>query len=638
MGRNIQRGWVVSLCVWVSFLCFFFLPLRAKENGGEGEKTTPSIKERNSSSLEWLIRGKGGEEAFWEWVVWRATAEGMGKDEGTGEEAFLLPSLSEGGTGAPPLVRSMLLPHSSLHFYPAPPSSLHPPQSQNSQESLHVLIDFLPYLHSQSMFRFLTDSLPLPCLTRRGKTQEGQTQWFSSHFDQTWYRRLLERGNGLASEGRKKACKDVCAIPMTPSSLVPSASFELKEMVDEQRLKTDSSFLEKMAGRYVREVSEKVGSPRLTLQPTIFRPLIPLSGEGPVVCSRRQEEKEIRLPLLSYGEFLTPEIYYQPRRHGEGYYFRAQLRWKNKRSLLPDSLKNFIFIIDSFGVKQDRYLAFKRGVEKALTYLKEGDRFSLLLIGPTIDTFSLKPVTKECTEVVEAQKFLEEASYQKGTFHHPISILEEATQFFSHDRHNVVVLLSDGHPFSEMQKYQQEWLAFQTAHGDHFSLFTAAIGDDNHSEVLRLLAAFHGGELVHSPTNVAFPRKCARLIRYIHSMVARKIRVFPISHAGAGVEVYPCCRLFSNLYSDVPYTIYGVVETLEDFDLVIRGEGEDGSVDICCHILFDGAKGGGEWLASQVERQRAYTCYHGYFLERDPLLWNDADYVLRSRRLPPVFR
>jgi hypothetical protein len=190
------------------------------------------------------------------------------------------------------------------------------------------------------------------------------------------------------------------------------------------------------------------------------------------------------------------------------------------------------------------------------------------------------------------------------------------------------ILLTDGETLSkkgEQYALLSQWSAYNQG---RVALFPVSMAGDAHLATLELAAKSNKGKLVCSPTQRGFKRKLLKLMRSLHTPIAKNIACRAISKAKEQVlELYPKPFTAPHLYLDQPYVLIGSTNRLEDFVLFVQGRIQTGWLNIKKTISFSKARHGGKSLKAEWALQSAHNLYEQYL--RDP---NPA-YLVEAREL-----
>ena len=342
-------------------------------------------------------------------------------------------------------------------------------------------------------------------------------------------------------------------------------------------------------------------------------------------------------PSLHHTDHFETEIKYKKRQDGEGYLFEVTLH-PNKETYFSKSQQNFLFIIDkSSSIESKRYHSFKEGVKNCLRYLKEGDSFNIFLVDSAINSFKTQQIPWTPLVIKEAKSYLNSDTYRGfSSLKNPLALFKELTPYFSSDKKNTLIFMSDGNSLESINKSMEAFATLTKESQGEFSIFTASSSVNNNLPMLDLVSTFNGGEMMYSQTNASFPRKLALFVKHIENFIAGDIRVHTIDVNGGEpkVEFYPNHGSFPSLYSDRSYKIYGIAENLDDFNLILQGRSGENYISIRKDISFKGAQEGGKKLERNFAHQQAYVCYDYYLKKGDPFFLLEAERLLSPHAIP----
>lgn len=346
------------------------------------------------------------------------------------------------------------------------------------------------------------------------------------------------------------------------------------------------------------------------------------------------------LNTVTYDNEFQPEIHYSLKEDGKGYFFSIKMNPKTEFNFASPE-QNFIFVIDgSSSIQKHRFGVFKEGVGNAIQYMKTGDTFNILIADAELISLAKTPSEWNKENINKARHFLQNNNY-RGFFinYNAFSLLSQATKYFDPNRENIVILLTDGHSFKSFQEHRDNFLKLTAAAKNHFSIYTATAAQNNNLLMLDLLSTFNSGELMYSKTNAAFPRQLSRLVKHIEHFVAKDIHVEIISpKQNTGIECYPNQNSLPPFYSDKAYTIYGSIDELKDFDLILQGRCGDGWINIKQHITFKHAEKASQSIKRSFALQQAYVCYSYFLQNSNPFFLNEAERILGPHDIPTAVR
>lgn len=342
-------------------------------------------------------------------------------------------------------------------------------------------------------------------------------------------------------------------------------------------------------------------------------------------------------PSFHHTDHFETEVKYKKRQDGEGYLFEVTLH-PNKETYFSKSPQNFLFIIDkSSSIESKRYHSFKEGVKNCLRYLKEGDSFNIVLVDSEINTFKTQQIPWTPLVIKEAKSYLNSDIYRGfSSLKNPLALFKELTPYFSSDKKNTLIFMSDGNSLESINKSMEAFATLTKESQGEFSIFTASSSVNNNLPMLDLVSTFNGGEMMYSQTNASFPRKLALFVKHIENFIAGDIRVHSIDVDGGEpkVEFYPNHGSFPSLYSDRSYKIYGIAENLDDFNVILQGRSGENYISIRKAISFKGAQEGGKKLERNFAHQQAYVCYDYFLKKGDPFFLLEAERLLFPHAIP----
>lgn len=346
------------------------------------------------------------------------------------------------------------------------------------------------------------------------------------------------------------------------------------------------------------------------------------------------------LNTVTYHNEFETSVHYTKREDGKGYQFAIKMQPREDFHFSSPH-QNFIFVIDgSSSIQKHRYATFKEGVARAIGYLQEGDTFNIIVADAKVTPLSKKSLSYNRKSVREAQHFLEENKY-RGFFinYNAFDLLADVSDYFDPNRENIVVLLTDGHSFKTIQEHKEDFQELASASKGRFSIYTATASQGNNLSMLDLVSTFNSGELMYSKTNAAFSRQLARLVKHVEHVVAKDIRIEPtMAQRDSGIAFYPSHESLPALYSDKPYTIYGTIDELKDFDLILQGKCGDEWINIKQHITFKHATKATESIKRGFAMQQAYVCYSYFLQDENPFFLHEAERILSPHHLPTAVR
>ncbi|MBM3191048.1 MAG: hypothetical protein FJZ63_00140 [Chlamydiae bacterium] len=339
--------------------------------------------------------------------------------------------------------------------------------------------------------------------------------------------------------------------------------------------------------------------------------------------------QELHTSTLSEDFEVAVEIIPSPK---ESSYLFAITLTPPKEHVLPHAPQNIIFLLDrSSGIEKNRFQVFKQAISKALMYLHDGDTFNILSFDMELSKMSHDSVFVTASSKLAAKRFLEN---QRRGFKYVLPNLYEIL-LTTHEMSKAstlpttVVLLTNGNNLDKFNVYNDRLSYLVSNNKSNFSLFTACASQNNNSLMLEILSTLNKGEILHSQTHAAFPRKLASFVKHAGSLIAQDVHVTAIQPQGnASIELSVDSNLFPNLYSDRPYTILGKIDSLQDFDLVLQGRFCQNWLNITKKISFKNAQTGNYSIYKRYSLETAYNQYREFLKEGNTAYLDSATKVL----------
>ncbi len=301
--------------------------------------------------------------------------------------------------------------------------------------------------------------------------------------------------------------------------------------------------------------------------------------------SRYTFESLAELPSLEFLQTYSLSDEYKVDAHilakmdRKGYAFSLQISPYDK-GITPSIPNHVYFILDkSTTIENHRFEAFKNGLIQSINHLGNDTSFNIITFDQNYERISLNDLAPTKSSIQYVKKCLEKVS-QKSTssFSALISALEDIQkQAATLDEPHTVILLTNGHFLKNFRINRESLYKIFHTPSDNFSIFTAAISDNNNSFMLESLAKLGRGEFLYSQTHSAFPRKLSLLMKRLQKPIATDLSIYSVDpdqkiHFAQNPHSSPL------LFANKPYTIYGTTEKLENIQVIIQ------------------AKSGGKWI------------------------------------------
>ncbi|MCK4934615.1 MAG: hypothetical protein KAR79_03420 [Simkaniaceae bacterium] len=263
---------------------------------------------------------------------------------------------------------------------------------------------------------------------------------------------------------------------------------------------------------------------------------------------------------------------------------------------------------------------------KACAQLKEGDEFNVIVVDSKIKKMSPKSIKWNKNSPKEAAVFLQKHEYLGHLKNKsPYKVFQEVYDENS-KLPQTIIYLSDGNSLKTIQKDCKNLKALTSEGSNSFSLYTAAASQGNNLPMLKLLSSLNKGELMHSPTHAAFPRKLARLVKHVDRIFAKDLRVLLKTEGYS--QVLQLNSHLPNFFQDRPYVIYGKVDNLQDFELHIQGKMHGKIFSHTQKISFENAKSAGYQLQKNYSTKQADVCFEYFLTDSNPIYLREAKKIL----------
>jgi hypothetical protein len=382
-------------------------------------------------------------------------------------------------------------------------------------------------------------------------------------------------------------------------------------------------------------ISEKNFSPRqplLSVQ-AFNQPLVPSMEHTPPLPKIAEYDLP-EVPLsVDWSEYFEVDVQVAQDPIDKRYLFTITLKpWFD---LSRDRIKqNFIFLIDrSNSVEKMRYESFKKATLRALSVLKEGDAFNIIIFDRKIYRLSDAPLPFSKATLSLARSFLE--SKPHGDLFAATEIYQMLQRLLNfslpEEEVQTVFLLSDGNTLLNLKKQQKALLRFTEENDGKRCIYAVAAGSDNNLILLDLLSSSNRGRLIYSRTQAALPRKLAKAVMEMRDPLAKEISVSAaVANPNVKIELFPPSYRTPTLYDHEPYYIFGKIDKLIDFTLLLDGHNQDQWIGIQKQITFEKYKKRTALLEKKWALQEAKNFYEAFLQEGKPALLKKAEETLKA--------
>jgi len=292
----------------------------------------------------------------------------------------------------------------------------------------------------------------------------------------------------------------------------------------------------------------------------------------------------------NWNDFFNIDVCVMPRKEQEGLYFAVTLNPKAE-ALTKTIKQRFHFIIDaSKYTEKHRLTVYKNAVERALSYLQEGQSFNIYIVDHDTHALSISCLDVSKKSLAQARCFLEKPSFKecaaKGSL---LSLLKEigdqSSAIASIETFDTVLFITDGsflkHKTTGITAFKK-WLKAGTP---SFLFYIATVGSDPHEPVLDAIASASGGKVLHSMTHSAFPRKFAKLLIDLKApIITNLVPRLTCKDKDLAISLMGTCCKTPPLFASQPTTFFGVATSPSSFSLSLDGWNQANPVELTLDI------------------------------------------------------
>ena len=353
-----------------------------------------------------------------------------------------------------------------------------------------------------------------------------------------------------------------------------------------------------------------------------LKSLLPLENKSVQFSTLLPEIEDYSLPevarALPWDDAFDVKVELIPNPENQGFVFTLNLTPTDEVDL-TSMPQNFYFLIDrSSSIPRHRFGTFKRATLKALTCLREGDKFNIILFDKKVKRLSAKPIPFSKMNYKRAQEFLEKQEH--GTAFASADLFAALKRIIpkeiSDEEAHSAILITDGESSQapvKQHKNISEWLK---QNAGKVTLYTAAVGKNNNLLMLDLLSTATGGRLIYSDTHAAFPRRLGKLILNLHGPLIKDLQISAQpKNPETEIRFHPSTLQMPTLFTHRPYEIVGSASSLTDFTLLITGKHKNRNVMIAKEISLKNAFKGNRLLEKKWAGAKAKTKYSEYLTE-----------------------
>jgi hypothetical protein len=320
----------------------------------------------------------------------------------------------------------------------------------------------------------------------------------------------------------------------------------------------------------------------------------------------------------NWSDLFLVDVSVMNRKEQEGIYFAITLTPKPE-ALEKKMAQCFHFIVDtSKYTEKHRIPIYKNAIERALTYLHEGQSFNIYFVNNETSALSSFPMGVSKKSLAQARHFLEDPSEtdyaKKGTL---FSLLKEINEKSSDPDCvgivDTVFLITDGaflkHKTTGVSSCKN-WLKSGTP---SFLFYIATVGSDPHQPLLDALTFSSGGKVLHSMTHSAFPRKFAKLLIDLNApLITNILPQLSFEDKDLSIGLMGTCCKTPPLFANQPTTFFGVASKTSSFSLNLDGWNHDNPIEVTFNIDLRKGKQGTVFmkqLALQDQAEHELSLY-----------------------------
>lgn len=355
-------------------------------------------------------------------------------------------------------------------------------------------------------------------------------------------------------------------------------------------------------------------------------PTLPTLGE----LETRTRSEDFDVDLILFNE-----------KTEDGYLFAITLIPKSHAQF--EKLKqNVIFILDkSNAIQKDRLKTSMNAIISSIGMLGPEDTFNILAFDTKLERLSIENLYPTKGNKYHAKNFLNGlrlgSIFSSADPYKPLNnLLYEHT---NDDEVSTIILVTNGEGLANKNAQPYFIQEFTMKNANKFYLYALAMQSDHNLPLLEAITQFNRGKLLTSPTRGGLKRKLMRIVKSIHYPIAKDLSLTAISKTTNNkVSLFPSSYRLPALYMNEPFVILGSTQNLDDFVLFVQGKHKDKWLNIKKNISFLQAKKAEQFLHEEWALQKSFDCYEKYFREKDPKYLNDAESILESFHVPPIFR
>lgn len=283
------------------------------------------------------------------------------------------------------------------------------------------------------------------------------------------------------------------------------------------------------------------------------------------------------LRTISYRDEFASTTSAMPSDTGQ-YYFSITLT-PNQHIAFPPIPQTVFFLIDrSSHITAEQFNSFQRGVIRALSYIPDHSRFNIAFFDQKISFLHPMDLEIGSESIHKASAFIRSASkrllFGASDMYAALDTIQSEVPSIAHTSY----ILLTSRKSLQSGKNTQLLSNFIRDHRETCTLYIASIGDD-------IIDIPNVEESLYSDTHATFPRRLATLVKNISFPIANHLKISAITEdPDLHIELFPNSHI---IHQDKPFIIYGKMDHLKNFQLILQGNNLNSWINITKPITFN---------------------------------------------------
>lgn len=283
------------------------------------------------------------------------------------------------------------------------------------------------------------------------------------------------------------------------------------------------------------------------------------------------------LRTISYRDEFSSTTSAMPSDTGE-YYFSITLT-PNQHLAFPAIPQTVFFLIDrSSHITAEQFNSFQRGVIRALSYIPNNSRFNIAFFDQKISFLHPTDLEIGSDAIHRAGAFVRSASkrvlFGASDIYSALHAIQSEVPSVAHTSY---ILLTSKKSL-QSGKNSELLSNFIRDHRETCTLYIASIGDD-------IINIPNIEESLYSDTHATFPRRLATLVKNLSFPIANHLKISAITDdPNLHIELFPNSHI---IHQDKPFIIYGKMDHLKNFQLILQGNNLSSWINITKPITFN---------------------------------------------------